>query len=779
MSPAGPPPRGRLLVHGEVPPPLGRELSVIGRSIDRRDALDKVTGAAIYSSDMTLPGMLHAKILRSPHAHARIVRIDTRRAAALPGVHAVLSLENTRGWHTYWYMIAQPAFPEEIAYAGQEVALVAAETVDIAAQALALIEVEYEVRPAALTPRDAMKPDAPRVPVLDVERPREGNVQQPVYLRARGDVERGLAEADVVSESRFSLPTQYHVDIQTRCCIADWDGDRLTIYEASQGVWNVKRELAKSLGLEEDRVRVVVQNMGGGFGSKAGAQRVVHYAARLAMLAGRPVRLELTRPEEFLSHPRRYAGEVTMRLGARRDGTLTAIDAEIVLDIGSGSLYAGRYAMTLHQISELYRCPSVRVRIVAVYTNTTPTGPQRGVLDPIATFSTEAAIDDLAAHLGMDPLALRMKNYAEDFQGLDDTTPALPYTSKHLDACLAAVADAIGWSERDRLKAEARGPVRRGVGIAAYCIERGGYAPFSAKADVVARPDGSVEVQAGVVEIGAGQITILPMIAAEELGLPPERIHIHHGDTDGTHYAPSSHASRITSEMGPAVLQAAAQVRGRLCELVAARLEVSPLDLVAAEERIYVRGVPERGMSFTEACALMDGPEIRATGSRAPNPDDVIFRLFGAHGAEVEVDVETGELRVLRIVCSHDIGRPINPKLVESQQYGGAVMGLGYGLYEEAELDGKSGVLLTPDVHQYRVPTALETPVIEARNVEREDAFYPYSAKPVGEAPLVGVMPAVRNAIRHALDLGIDTLPITPARILEALAARKKTADAR
>jgi CO/xanthine dehydrogenase Mo-binding subunit len=771
------PPPGRLLVHGDVPPPLGRDLAVIGRSINRRDALEKVTGQAVYSSDMTLPGMLHAKILRCPHAHARIRRIDTSRAAALPGVHAVLSLENTRGWHTYWYMIAQPAFPEEIAYAGQEVALVAAETVDIALHALGLIEVEYEVLPAAVTPREAMKPDAPRVPVLDVERPREGNVQQPIYLRARGDVDRGLAEADVVSESHFTLPTQYHVDIQTRCCIADWDGLRLTVYEASQGVWNVKRELAKSLGLEEDRVRVVVQNMGGGFGSKAGAQRVVHYAARLAMLAGRPVRLELTRPEEFLSHPRRYAGEVTMRLGARRDGTLTAIDAEIVLDIGSGSLYAGKYTMTLHQISELYRCPSVRVRIVAVYTNTSPTGPQRGVLDPIATFSTEAAIDDLAARLGMDPLALRMKNYAEDFQGLDDTTPALPYTSKHLDACLATVADAIGWADRDRLAADARGSVRRGVGIAAYCIERGGYAPFSAKADVVARPDGSVEVQAGVVEIGAGQITILPMIAAEELGLPAERIRIHHGDTDGTHYAPSSHASRITSEVGPAVLQAAAMVRGRLFELVAPQLEVSPLDLVAADERIHVRGVPARGLSFTAACALMSEPEIRATGSRAPNPDDVIFRLFGAHGAEVLVDVETGELRVVRIVCSHDIGRPINPKLVESQQYGGAVMGLGYGLYEEAELDGKTGVLLTPDVHQYRVPTALETPAIEARNVESEDAFYPYSAKPVGEAPLVGVMPAVRNALRHALGFGIDALPLTPARILEAIAARR-SADA-
>ena len=330
-------------------------------------------------------------------------------------------------------------------------------------------------------------------------------------------------------------------------------------------------------------MRVVVQSMGGGFGSKAGAQRVVHYAARLAMLAGRPVRLELTRPEEFMSHPRRYAGEVTMRLGAKRDGTLTALDAEIVLDIGSGSLYAGRYTMTLHQISELYRCPNVRVRIVAVYTNTGPTGPQRGVLDPIATFSTEAAIDDLAARLGMDPLALRLKNYAPDFQGLDDTTPppALHLQAPRRVPGHGGGGDRLG-GPRPQARRPRRGPVRRGVGMAAYCIERGGYAPFSAKADVVARPDGAVEVQAGVVEIGAGQITVLPMIAAEELGLPAERINIHHGDTDGTHYAPSSHASRITSEVGPAVLQAASQVRQRLCELAAERLEVSPHDLVAA-----------------------------------------------------------------------------------------------------------------------------------------------------------------------------------------------------
>jgi len=770
------PPAGRLLVEGDPPPPLERDLAVIGRSINRRDALEKVTGQAEYSSDIALPGMLHAKILRCPHAHARIRRLDTSRAAALPGVRAIIAADNTVGWHTYWYMIAQPAFPTEIAYAGQEVAAVAADSVDIALDALRLIEVDYEILPAALTPRDAMKPTAPLVPVLDVERPRDGNVQQPVYVRERGDLERGFADADVVSESRFDLPTQYHVDIQTRCCVAIWDGERLTIHEASQGVWNVKRELAKSLGLREEQVRVVVKHMGGGFGSKAGAQRVVHYAARLSMLAERPVRLELTRPEEFLSHPRRYAAEVAMRLGARRDGTLTAIDADIVLDIGSGSLYAGRYALTLHQISELYQCANVRVRIQAVYTNTGPTGPQRGVLDPIATFSTESAMDDLADRLGLDPLALRAKNHAERFQGFDAATASLPYSSKRLDECLATVAETIGWAQRDETREAARhGSWRRGIGIAAYCLERGGYAPFSAKADVVARPDGTVELLAGIVEIGGGQTTILPMIVAEELGVPPERIRIHHGDTDGTHYAPSSHASRITSEVGPAVLQAAARVRQGLFELVAPRLEVSPHDLVAAGSRIHVRGAETRGVTFEEACALIQGDELRATGSRAPNPDDVIFRGFGAHGAEVEVDVETGEVRVLRIVCSHDIGRAINPKLVESQQLGGAVMGLGYGLYEEAELDRKTGVLLNPDVHQYRVPTSLETPTIETGNVEGEDAFYPYSAKPVGEAPLVGVMPAVRNALRHALGFGINQLPLTAARVLEAIASRRGT----
>jgi CO/xanthine dehydrogenase Mo-binding subunit len=759
----------RLPVEGLIPPPLNRDFAVIGSPIDRRDALEKVTGQARYSSDITLPGMLHAKLLRCPHAHARIKRIDVSHAAALPGVHAILTKDNSQDWCTYWYMIPQPAFPDELAYTGQEVAAVAAESVDIARRALELIDVEYEVLPAALTPRAAMRPAAPLVPILDQGQPRNGNIQQPTYHVQRGNVDAGFMEADEVVESRFRLPTQYHVDIQTRCTVADWDGERLTVYESSQGVWNVKLQLAKSLGLPEDAVRVVVKYMGGGFGSKAGAQRVVHYAARLAIMAGRPVKLELTRPEEFLSHPRRYAADVQMRLGAKRDGTLTAVECDVLLDIGSGSLYAGKYSLILHQIWELYRCPNVSVRITAVYTNTPPTGPARGVLDPIASFSMEAAMDDLAARLGLDPVDVRMRNYAAWY----DETKSIPYSSKYLDRCIDTVTRAIGWDRRDELTRSSGERVRRGIGLACYCLERGGYAPFTAKAEIIARRDGAVELRAGVVEIGAGQVTVLPMIAAEELGIRPERIAVRYGDTDGTQYAPSSHASRITFEMGPATLQAAAMIRSRLFEFAAPKLGVDVDRLVATGGRMVVRGEPNRSLSFEEACGLMPDEEIRATGSRAPNPDDVIFRLFGAHAAEVEVDVETGDVRVVRFVSSHDIGRPLNPKLVESQQHGAILMGLGYGLYEEAEIDRKTGELLNPDVHQYRTPTALEAPHIEPHNVEGDDPYYPYSAKPVGEAPLIGVMPAIRNAVRHAVGVEINELPLSGPRLIEAWRHRK------
>ena len=363
-----------------------------------------------------------------------------------------------------------------------------------------------------------------------------------------------------------------------------------------------------------------------------------------------------------------------MRLGAQRDGTLTAIDPEIVLDIGSGNLYAGRYTMTLHQISELYRCPSVRVRIVAVYTNTSPTGPQRGVLDPIATSPRPRSTTSRPASAWIRwPCASRLRG------GLPGPRRHGARPALHLQAPrrLATVADAIGWADRDRNAAGARSSVRRGVGHRGLL-----HRAQRLRASRPGRRGGAARRLGGGAGRRGGDRGRADHGPAHDRGRGAGAARRATRSTTATPTAPTTRRRATPraspARMGPAVLQAASLVRRRLCELVGARLEVSPLDLVATK-RIHVREVQERGMSFTEACALMPEPEIRATGSRAPNPDDVIFRLFGAHGAEVEVDVETGELRVLRIVCSHDIGRPIDPKLVESQQFGGAVMGSAMG----------------------------------------------------------------------------------------------------
>lgn len=766
----------KLLVEGPQPERLDRELSVIGTSVNRLDGVEKVVGSAKYSSDISLPGMLYAKIVRCPHAHARIRKIDTTKAVALPGVHTILTKDNAPDWYTYWYMEfiqPQPAFPEEIGYAGQEVAALAAANAETAMRAAEMLEIDYEVLPAVFAPEEAVRPGAPIVPTLDVEQERTGNVQSPPFIFQRGNVAKGFEDAEITIEDIYKLPSQFHVDLQTRCCVAHWDGDTLTVYESSQGVWNVKRQLAKSLNLPEDKVRVIVKYMGGGFGSKAGAQRYVHYAAKLSMLTQRPVKLELTRREEFLSHPRRYGGIVRLKLGATREGALTAISFMVDLDLGAGTLYRSdsHRDMILNHVNELYKCPNVHVEMRGVYTNTPPTGPTRGVLNPGATFAMESSIDHLADALDMDPVELRMKNYTH----YADEELKIPYSSKNLDRCIEAVTEAIGWQRRGELSELNKDRAKkRGIGIACYTIERSGYPPFDAKAQIAISGDGTIELRAGIVDIGAGQVTMLAMIAAEELGVDPRGIKVVWGDTGSTLYAPSSHASRITTEMGPATLQAAAVARQELFRWVAPHLEVPEAELRSAHGRIYVKSQPSRSMSFAEACALMPPQGIRTVGSRAPNPEQPVFRLFGAQGAEVELDVESGELRVLRVVSAHDIGRALNPKLVCSQQYGGVIMALGWCLYEEPEIDHKTGILLNADVHQYRVPTALETPDIQPINIEGEDPYYPYSAKPVAEAPFLAVSPAVRNAVFHATGVGLNELPITIARVLDELGKRRQ-----
>src|SRR3989339_566792 len=510
----------KLLVQGTPPPPLDREFTIVGKSINRLDAPEKVTGTAKYSGDIKLPGMLYGMILRSPYPRARIKRIDTTRAEALPGVHAVLSKENTKGWRTYWYRVPQIAFPECLTFEGHEVAAVAAVDPVTAQEALARIEVEYEVLPPLLDAQEGLqKPASPLV--ADEEYPGSETYGRKPYIIRRGDVARGFAEADVIVEDTYSTQIQFHGTIQTRACVADWDGHTLTLWDASQGIWNSREVLAKSLGLDPESVRVIVKYLGGGFGSKAFCQRIAHYASKLSMVTGRPVRIERSRREEFLAHPHRYSCRTSIKMGAKKDGILTAISQQSVVNVGATSRY---YAIqVIWHTANLYACPNIELEQVGVYTNLQPTGPTRSPLNMTAIYSLETHIDKMAARLGMDPLQFRFKNYAytssmsADFavtvnRTVFDEEKKIPYSSKNLDECMTRTAEAIGWEKRRKTPDLSSVPVKRGMGMASFLVFQGvGLMPYKAYADVAIHKDGTADLSIGVVDIGAGQQTIFAM----------------------------------------------------------------------------------------------------------------------------------------------------------------------------------------------------------------------------------------------------------------------------
>jgi CO/xanthine dehydrogenase Mo-binding subunit len=769
-----------LLVDGDIPPKLGRAFTVVGKEIDRIDGIEKATGEAKYAGDVKLPGMLYAKILRSPHAHARIVNIDTSQAEKLPGVKAVISKNNCPGWNTFWYTIQQPAFAEELGHYGQEVAAVAADTIDMASDALRLIKVQYEILPAVFDPEEAMKPGAPTVPSLDqvdvtVSRAPHARPVKNVFEGAptvlkRGSIDQGFSESDVVVEGDFSTSFQFHATLETRCCVAFWEGDMLTVHDSSQGVWQVRDDLSRSLKIPLEKVRIITKYMGGGFGSKAGAQRFLHYAGKLSMLTGRPVRLELTRPEEFLAHPHRQASKTWIKIGAKKNGKICAIHERIIINLGIGSTYGAQGNKGVEHAFELYDCPNALCEQFGVHTNTPITGYMRSVMRVIGNFPLESIMDDLASKLGMDPIALRLKNYTL----FGEQEKKIGYSAKNLDLCIQKVRTESSWEEkRIRYAAEntkENQSVRKGIGISTYLYEGVGLAPYNAKATVEVSKSGEATVYAGFVDIGGGQATMATMLVAEELGLKLEDVNVHWGDTDHTDYSPGTHASRLTAEMGPALVQAAYRVRVQVLALASKRLGVPEDDLVSELSSIFSRKDPSKRSTFAEICAdLPEGVTIVGKGSRVPNPRDVAFKTFGAQTAEVEVDIETGSVKVLRITSAHELGRALNPKLCHSQQRGAITMGLGFALYEDPVIDGKTGIVLNTDLHQYRTVSALEVPKIVTFNIEAEDSYFAYSAKGVGEAPLVPVAAAVRNAILFATGAKVNSTPMTPDKVIEAV----------
>jgi len=729
--------------------------SVVGRGVPRVEGVEKVTGRARYSYDIRLPGQLYARVLRSPHAHARIVSIDTSRAEALPGVYAILSVNNAPP--ITWYKDSA-IFDRTVRFVGDEVAAVAAESEELADDALRLIEVEYEVLPFVMGLVAAQRPDAPKLR-------EQGNVSSEEKY-SRGDLDAGLREADVTLERTYTTQTALHNALEPHGCTASWEGENLTLWSSTQSIFTVREQVAQSVGLKASRVRVIKQHMGGGFGAKQIAWKQDVIASLLSRDSGRPVQLMLDRNAENLAVGNRNATLQRVRIGARRDGTLTAIDADLSLETGAYQT-GGESADIQGMYQSLYRCPNVRTRQVGWYTNLGPTVAFRAPGYVEAAFVIEQAMDELARELGLDPVAIRLKNYAPT-----DQQKGLPYTMPDgLRVCYERATAAFGWDDYQRPPQE--GTKRRGIGMAAHNWMGGAGQP-PGYAWVKLNAGGSADVVTGTQDIGTGTRTGLSQVAAEELGFPLSRVNLLLGDTANGPYAPVSSGSATQSTIGPAIQAAAAEAKRQLLGVAAIILEVSADDLSVRDGKIWIAGVAEAATTVEDVTGQIAPHMIMGQGVRSANPTDKAIRSFGVQCAEVAVDTATGEVTVLRVVSADDCGRIINPKMVESQVVGGVTQGVGYALMEERVVDSRTGIVLNANLEEYKVPTVVDIPAIEATKVDIADpAANPTGARGIGESPLVATAPAIANALFDAIGVRIYGLPLTRERVLAALAARQ------
>ncbi len=738
------------------PWPAEGSFSAVDKPHPRLEAADKVTGRARYSYDIRLPNQLYGRILRSPHPHARIRRVDTSRAEQMPGVHAVLSSANAP--EVEWYAEKSRLFDTTVRFVGDEVAAVAAESEEIAEDALRLIEVVYEPLPFVLEMERAIQPGAPLI-----HEGKPGNRVDEPKVYTRGDVDQGLAEADVVIDQVYTTAAALHNALEPHGCTADWRGDVLTMYESTQGIFEVREQTAEKLGLAQHRVRVVKQHMGGGFGAKQIVWKVSVIASLLSKMAGRPVQLMLDREAENLASGNRNATRQRVRLGAKRDGTLTAISAEIQQAVGA-YMVGGEASNVSGPYQRLYRCPNVHTRQEGIYINAGPSVAFRAPGFVEGAFALESAMDELARALGMDPVALRLQNYTADDQKKEQ-----PYSSPEaLRRCYERATEEFGWADYQRPPAQ--GSKRRGIGFAAHDWGGAGHPPGYAW--VKLNSDGSADVVTGTQDIGTGTRTGLAQIAAEELGLPLAHIHLHLGDTALGPYAPVSAGSATLATIGPAIREAAANARQQLLEAAALVLEEKAQRLQVRDGQVEVIQNPSQRVSVAEVMQRISPHMIQGHGARGPNPKDKSVRTFGAQCVEVEVDVETGEVTVLRVVAAHDCGRIINPMLVDSQVIGAVTQGIGFALTEERIVDTKRGVVMNPNLEEYMVPTVADVPDIIHAQVDLPDlAANPTGAKGIGEPPLVPTAPAIANAVFDAIGIRLRHSPLSRRRVLDALAA--------
>jgi 4-hydroxybenzoyl-CoA reductase alpha subunit len=767
----------------------------IGRTHRKVDAMERMRGVLRYTDDLVLPGMLHAKIKRSPHAHARIVAIDPSRALAMPGVFAVVT---GKDFPTPYGII--PWTPDETAlavdkalYVGDGVAAVAAIDEDTAIAAVAAIDVEYEVLTPIYDPEQSLA-DSATNPINPYAK--HGNLSKEVLLEF-GDVEGGIAGADLVIEGEYFFEGTTHAAIEPHCAIAHAEpsvgGEQglVTVWSATQVSHYLHRELSKVLGIGAHRLRVIQPPLGGAFGGKSEPFDLEFVVAKLAIITGRPVKLLYTREEVFYAHRGRHPMRMRYRTGFTKDGKILAMDAKTIIDGGAYSsfglvttFYSGQLAASPY-VMGAYRFHSRRA-----YTNKPACGPKRGHGSVQPRFATEVQLDKAAVALGIDPFELRRRN---DLGSGSETVNAFKIGSNGFLECLRRVEAASEWIERRPTL-----PYGRGLGVAGSTYISGTNYPIypnqmpQAAVQVCLDRSGRARIFTGANDIGQGSSTMVAVIVSEELGMPLSDIRVIAADTDTTPVDLGAYSSRITLMVGNACLEAAKKLRKIVCTAVAKRWDVPPSRVTLIDRQALDREDPERRIPLTQALwwAEEDHGLLGETGSyNTPKDRHGDYRggtigaspaySFTAHVAEVEVDPQTGIVEVKHIWVAHDCGRALSRKIVEGQMEGSAYMGFAEALMEQHVVDPKHwGVHTGPSLLDYRLPTFLDTPELHSLIVEAPDANGPYGAKEGGEGPLHPSIPAIANAIYDAVGVRMDELPFSPPKVLRAIAAREQAVAA-
>ena len=727
-------------------PENGDALVAVGRPTPRQDGLQRAAGRANFTVDIRLPGMLHAAVLRSPVANARVRSLDVEAASRSDGVRGVIGPDSAVAF-TPTLCPPQSITTSRPAYAGAPLALVAADTPEQAMAALDAMALELDVLPHIVDTRQAFK---------DIKLAGE-----PMEL-ARGDAEAALNTADVTVELEVETPDALQTALEPHAAVAMWNGDALTVWLSTQGMFDARRELAQAFAVPQQQVRIISEFIGGGFGAKQGGGFEGTAAAALAQQTGRPVRLVNDRHAELLDGGRRSRNLQTIRLGASRDGTLTAIEHEAVVDQGEGGM-PYLLEIVLMPALTLYSCENVRSMGALVKTNRRGQNAFRapGMTEGIT--GLEQALDELAAKLDLDPLELRRRNHA-DVDPMSDT----PYSGKHILACYDRAAELAGWEGRDQLRDPQPDGLLRGMGCASQIWWGSGGPP--ALVDVRIDAGGQALVSTGIQDIGTGTLTTARIVAAEELGLPVGEVHVVGGDTAPNLYAPVAGGSMTTPSVMPAVRAAAAKARRLLLELAGEVLEISPDDLDLRNGRFSSSDLALE-LTVAEVTEKLGNGSIAASGTRGPNDTDAIVQTFGCQIAQVAVDPALGEVRVERIVAVHDVGRIVNPLTATSQVEGGVLQGMAYALSEEVVIDPTTGVPVNAHLDDYKLPTIADAPEILVDFIDVSDKHVPNTgSRGLGEPPIIPTAAAIANAFAHATGRRSHALPLTRARVLEVLA---------